>query len=132
MTHFKQQGDTLAKIQDGKVIDSIPLPESKAEMAEALRDFVGIKTKNKTMQDYWNDPPEYPDTPECCDLEMEVDNDGNCKCSECGKEIKAEPDIEPIEDYKCPHDGDLYNCRKCDAKSDRDHEFTEPGWSELE
>ncbi len=45
MTHFKQKGDTLAKIQDGKVIASIPLPESKAEMAEALRDFVGIKTK---------------------------------------------------------------------------------------
>ncbi len=43
------------------------------------------------MNDYWNDPPEEPEIPECCDLEMIVDNDGNCKCSVCGATIEAQP-----------------------------------------
>ena len=47
------------------------------------------------MQDYWNDPPEEPEIPECCELEMLVDDDGNCKCSACGATIEAQPDIEP-------------------------------------
>jgi hypothetical protein len=49
-----------------------------------------------TMNDYWNDPPEYTEVPECCDLEMIVDDQGNCQCSECGKRIEHERDIEPV------------------------------------
>lgn len=49
------------------------------------------------MQDYWNDPPEVPEIPECCDEVMEVDEHGNCRCMTCGKVILAPPDIEPFD-----------------------------------
>ena len=39
------------------------------------------------MQDYWNDPPDYPEPPECCDDVMEVFDDGVCLCSHCGLRI---------------------------------------------
>jgi hypothetical protein len=47
------------------------------------------------MNDYWNDPPEYDEIPECCEKEMEVDNSGNCKCNICGKIIEADQDPDP-------------------------------------
>jgi hypothetical protein len=50
------------------------------------------------MNDYWNDPPEYEEVPECCDQVMDVDDNGNCSCSKCGKLIKAPEDPKP-EDY---------------------------------
>ena len=49
----------------------------------------------KTMHDYWNDPPETPEMPECCDQEMTVDKDGNCICELCVMTFAAQPDIEP-------------------------------------
>lgn len=52
------------------------------------------------MQDYWNDPPEECEVPECCDLEMIVDDGGNCLCSECGATIDAPDDYYPIEDIE--------------------------------
>ena len=50
------------------------------------------------MNDYWNDPPEQDEVPECCDNVMDVDDHGNCKCNTCGKTIKAQQDPKP-EDY---------------------------------
>jgi len=50
------------------------------------------------MNDYWNDPPEQEEVPECCDNVMSVDDHGNCKCVTCGKTIEAQQDPNP-EDY---------------------------------
>ena len=54
------------------------------------------------MNDYWNDPPEQDEVPECCDNVMDVDDHGNCKCITCGKTIKAQQDPKP-EDYLIEH-----------------------------
>ena len=90
------------------------------------------------MNDYWNDPPEYPEIPECCDLEMIVDDDGNCKCSICGATIEAQPDIEPPdepiepllpdneeppESENCPHDKKWGDCEACDHLGDLAFDF---------
>jgi len=86
-----------------------------------------------TMNDYWNDPPEEPEIPECCDLEMTVDNDGNCKCSVCNATIEAQPDIGPLDDptepwppkgekppesEECPHGKKWGDCGACDHAGD--------------
>jgi hypothetical protein len=47
------------------------------------------------MNDYWNDPPEYPEIPECCNEVMDVDDHGNCSCGKCGKLIKPPEDPKP-------------------------------------
>lgn len=49
----------------------------------------------RTMNDYWNDPQEYPEPPECCDEIMDVDDKGACVCSKCGKRIEPPADIDP-------------------------------------
>lgn len=61
------------------------------------------------MNDWYLDPPEEPEIPECCDLEMAVDDDGNCECMICEATIEAHPDIEPPDDddWKC---GGKYPC----------------------
>jgi hypothetical protein len=57
------------------------------------------------MNDYWNDPPEQPEPPECCDEIMDVDANGACVCSKCGKrieppaEVPEPPDVELPDDY---------------------------------
>jgi len=85
------------------------------------------------MNDYWNDPPEEPEIPECCELLMIVDIDGNCKCFECGATIEAQPDIEPLDEPSepwptedeeppeseiCPHRNDWGECDECYHLSD--------------
>ena len=51
------------------------------------------------MNDYWNDPPEEPEHPECCGEYMDVCEDtGIATCATCGRRIEPEPDIEPILD----------------------------------
>jgi hypothetical protein len=50
------------------------------------------------MNDYWNDPPEYPEVPECCNEVMDVDDHGHCSCNKCGKIIKQPEDPKP-KDY---------------------------------
>jgi hypothetical protein len=47
------------------------------------------------MNDYWNDPPEQPELPECCDEIMDVDEKGACVCSKCGKRIEPPAEIDP-------------------------------------
>jgi len=56
------------------------------------------------MNDYWNDPPEQWEQPECCDELMNVTPRGACVCSICGKVIEPEPDIEPIEELDITDD----------------------------
>ena len=60
--------------------------------------------KPKTMNDWWNDPPETPEPPECCGDIMDVDDEGNCRCPKCGKVIPYEADDTP---QPCPHCGSL-------------------------
>lgn len=37
------------------------------------------------MNDWWNDPPEQPDPPECCGEITSPMRDGGARCVECGK-----------------------------------------------
>jgi hypothetical protein len=85
------------------------------------------------MNDYWNDPPEYLELPECCGEEMEVNDDGDCKCLKCGAFTEAQPDIEPPEEVSelcapktdkppesdhCCHGKKWGDCDTCDYLSD--------------
>jgi hypothetical protein len=54
------------------------------------------------MNDYWNDPPEQEEVPECCELEMDVNESGECKCRKCGLIIKAQIDPLPYIDEDLP------------------------------
>jgi hypothetical protein len=51
------------------------------------------------MSDWWNDSPEEPEIPLCpdCDIELEVDNNRDLVCSECGYRIKYVPDYSDAE-----------------------------------
>jgi hypothetical protein len=69
------------------------------------------------MNDYWNDPPDYPDPPECCGQEMETnDKTGGVICRICQRSIDPEPEVEPLgltEDV-----GIANTCRTCGAVTD--------------
>jgi len=58
------------------------------------------------MNDYWNDPPEYPETPECCGDVMNVTDNGTCICPTCGRRIEPQPDPAPavFADMELPDD----------------------------
>jgi hypothetical protein len=96
---------------------------------------MGILNKTndtQTMNDYWNDPPDEPEPPECCEEIMEVDEAGICRCALCGKTIEPQEDIEPRDevtepwpDYTeppendlCPHGKEWTACDACDYASD--------------
>lgn len=56
------------------------------------------------MRDFWNDPPEEYEAPECCGEPMEIDpTTGACSCK-CGKVIAPEKDPQPEPDYELPDD----------------------------
>lgn len=66
------------------------------------------------MNDYWNDPPEEPEMPECCNEVMTLRDNGDCVCETCSKVIPRPPDIEPTPDIELPDDVDIINkCRTC-------------------
>jgi hypothetical protein len=45
------------------------------------------------MNDYWNDPPEEPEHPMCCEEYMDIDETtGIASCSKCGKRIEPQKD----------------------------------------
>ena len=82
------------------------------------------------MNDYWNDPPEYPEPPECCGELMEIDDDGTCTCLACGATIEPVDHQEGPEpcgdedvpadlevDRICPH-GMRESCDACDHLAD--------------
>jgi hypothetical protein len=46
------------------------------------------------MNDYWNDPPEPPEIPECCGEMMEYRDNGDVYCPFCFKLIPCQPDID--------------------------------------
>jgi hypothetical protein len=48
------------------------------------------------MNDYWNDPPEDYEPPECCNEPMDIKTTGVLSCAKCGKRI--EPKQDPIPD----------------------------------
>jgi len=58
------------------------------------------------MNDYWNDPPEYPEPPECCGDIMDVTDDGACVCPKCKKRIEPQQDPDPraFADVELPDD----------------------------
>ena len=82
------------------------------------------------MNDYWNDPPDHPEPPECCGDIMDVPEDGACLCPKCGKRIEPQQDIEPISDVPeedfgnipepetCPHGNAFGDCDACDHAGD--------------
>lgn len=39
------------------------------------------------MNDWWNDPPETQEPPECCEELMEQLSDGGCLCLKCGRRL---------------------------------------------
>lgn len=79
------------------------------------------------MTDYWNDPPEEPEVPECCGQEMFVVDDGVLWCGVCKHLI--EPPVDPVPppnlvlvddvpvDVICPH-GNTESCDKCEYLAD--------------
>lgn len=87
------------------------------------------------MNDYWNDPPETPEPPECCGDYMDIDTKGACVCGKCGKRIEPDAGCEPelglpgepwTEESdrlapmgaKCPHGNPWFDCNACAAASD--------------
>lgn len=47
------------------------------------------------MNDYWNDPPDDCEPPECCGEFMDFnENTGACTCAKCGKIIEPQKDPE--------------------------------------
>lgn len=94
--------------------------------------MIGAILNLNNMRDFWNDPPEYPEAPECCEDEMEINDDGSCVCAHCGKRIEPPKeyedsevfqDVELPDDYfkgpeKCPHGREWTDCDACDYLSD--------------
>jgi hypothetical protein len=78
------------------------------------------------------DPPEFPELPECCGMEMECDEAGVCICSLCGDVIAGDPepfeeDPEELEDPygveppmidECAHGRPWGDCGDCDHAGD--------------
>lgn len=82
------------------------------------------------MIDYWNDPPETPEAPQCCGDEMTVMEDGACVCDKCKRIVAPFPDPEPDharheaeveqvidQEQLCPH-GRAGECGECDHAGD--------------
>lgn len=83
------------------------------------------------MTDYWNDPPEAPEVPECCEQEMEVLDDGTLVCGVCKHRIDVpwEPqfDSDPLPELSCDDEprnagpcrhGNIGPCDQCDYLAD--------------
>ena len=79
--------------------------------------------------DWWNDPPEEPEIPECCN-EIMSEADDHLFCRKCGHRIPYQRDdpgpedfdcVEPEEAYApplCPHGNEWGDCAACDHQAD--------------
>ena len=47
------------------------------------------------MNDYWNDPPDEAEPPECYGDIMDVEESGACVCPKCKKRIEPQSDPSP-------------------------------------
>lgn len=84
------------------------------------------------MNDYWNDPPEVPEPPECCGYLMTAREDGSLVCENCSRVIEPTPDIEPpeLEEAReelppadeCPHGKQFGDCGECDYRGDIEYD----------
>jgi len=93
------------------------------------------------VNDFWNDPPESPDVPECCGQPMDVSETGACVCERCQRRIepKAESaDVAPVQwtddsermvpmGAKCPHGREWFDCGACQVASDIAHDVNREG-----
>ncbi len=95
------------------------------------------------MTDWYLDPPEVPELPECCGDVMEDTGDGGCTCAHCGRRVdppedptpeeiaammlasalpdpwdEGWPDDEPPRSPTCPHGHEWGSCATCDHESD--------------
>ena len=92
------------------------------------------------MREYWLDPPEYPEQPECLECEdgfMEDEGDNKLVCDSCGATVVVDPPMspedeeilrvmeedigqdDPVPKYKkCPHGNDWGECDTCDYLGD--------------
>jgi hypothetical protein len=89
------------------------------------------------MQDYWNDPPDGDEPPECCGDYM-LDMEGAFVCHVCGRRIEEFPDWEPMVepepvmeldwvDEFCPHNNPWHDCDACDYLSDQAYDAWREG-----
>jgi hypothetical protein len=63
------------------------------------------------MNDWYNDPPEEPEVPECCQDLMDLDpRSGVLTCPTCRKRIEPEPDVQDVE---YPPDPPMHMCAAC-------------------
>lgn len=81
------------------------------------------------MNDYWNEPPDMPEPPECCGDFMDIMDDGTAVCPECGHKVEPMPDIEPvlndlpeeqmtIDPDWCRHGTEHGECHHCEHLAD--------------
>jgi hypothetical protein len=91
------------------------------------------------MNDYWNDPPEEPELPECpkdgcdgiADWFKDTDTGQMVRCEACGHKWEILFDVDPevndadlVVDYapqvpaKCPHGAEWGCCDTCDHAAD--------------
>jgi hypothetical protein len=88
------------------------------------------------MNDYWNDPPDYPEVPGCphCDDQaLDYCEQGVLICAICGYKVAydldwSELDVDPWAEEKphgeahrpekCPHGNEWGHCDKCDHEGD--------------
>ncbi|MCK9434333.1 MAG: hypothetical protein M0R32_05805 [Candidatus Cloacimonetes bacterium] len=86
------------------------------------------------MNDYWNDPPEELEPPDCsaCGEIMNIQEDGSCICVRCGFILQPpeDPMLEELKDMEeiydapppptqCPHGQPWAECNDCMIAGDQ-------------
>ena len=76
------------------------------------------------MSDWWNDPPETPEPPECCDDIMDITPDGGCICNTCKKVIPPVDETEMLNAMAAEYEADKAMAAHYDAhaKEYEEHE----------
>ena len=107
----------------------------------------GIQNGRHMMQDYWNDPPEQPETPDCSksgcggvgDWVRDTPQGQVVRCCQCGTEQVVEWDVDPEDagpqdqeteidptppeqPARCPHGAEWGDCGACDHLGDLEYD----------